>query len=287
MISVEDLCFTYPRSNDKTLKNLNFNIQPQEIFGFLGPSGAGKTTTQNILIGLLKSYSGSVRVFDREIHTWDKSYYEKIGVCFELPNHYLKLSAKENLDYFASLYSGDTLASDTVLTWLGLEEHQNKPVSDFSKGMKIRLNLARSLLHRPKLLFLDEPTAGLDPSNARRVKELIQKLREEGVTVLLTTHDMSVADQLCDRVAFINNGGVDTIDSPEHLKKQFGQRTLIVEYLDQQNRSQTVEFPLDGLSENQNFLSVLSGAKRIETLHSQETTLEQVFIDVTGAALNA
>ena len=174
-----------------------------------------------------------------------------------------------------------------MLEWVGLQDDGDKKVSDYSKGMKIRLNVARSILHRPQLLFLDEPTSGLDPVNARKMKDLVLRLRDEGTTVFITTHDMSVADQLCDRVAFITEGNISLIDAPSVLKKRYGQRTIRVEYLNGGEAPHTREFPLDDLGGNAEFLDVLQGASRIETIHTQETTLENIFIEVTGQELTA
>ncbi len=287
MIKVSELNFTYPGGTTRTLHELNFEISEHEIFGFLGPSGAGKSTTQNILIGLLKDYQGSATVLDREISDWNDEIYEQIGVCFELPNHYHKLSAKENLDYFRSLYQPPTYQPEEVLEWVGLTSDANKRVSDFSKGMKTRLNLARSLIHKPKILFLDEPTGGLDPVNSRRVKELIRDLRARGTTIFVTTHDMMVADHLCDRVAFIADGKISNIENPDTLKKQHGSRSLRLEYLDDSEQRCEREFSLDGIGQNDEFIELLKSAPRIETIHSQETTLDQVFINLTGQELTS
>lgn len=285
MIQVEDLCFTYAGATEPTLKDLRFNIANGEIMGFLGPSGAGKSTTQNILIGLLRDYQGSVEVMGREIRQWKQDYYQDVGVCFELPNHYLKLTARENLDYFRGMYRGPTEPVMTVLDWVGLSEHADQRVSEFSKGMKNRLNLARSLIHQPKLLFLDEPTTGLDPVNARKVKDLVLEMKNRGTTIFVTTHNMMVADQLCDRVAFMTNGSLRVVDRPETLKKQHGVRQVRVNYRDQQGVAHEFDFELDGLGDNTSFVSLLKEAHHLETIHSQETTLEQIFIDVTGEAL--
>lgn len=287
MITVKNLTYTYPGATDETLHGLDFNIAKGEIFGFLGPSGAGKSTTQKILIGLLKSYGGTVEVMGRDVSRWGSDYYEHVGVSFELPNHYLKLTALENLNYFRSLYSGDTHDPMEILEWVGLVDDANKRVSDFSKGMKVRLNVGRGLVHKPKLLFLDEPTSGLDPVNARKVKNLILRLREKGTTVFVTTHNMMVADELCDRVAFITAGNISLIDAPTALKKQYGKRTVAIEYLATDQAVQQEEFALDGLGENASFLDVLRSAHRLETIHTQETTLENIFIEVTGQELVA
>lgn len=285
MIAVHNLFYTYPRANKEVLFGLTFSIEAGEIFGFLGPSGAGKSTTQKILIGLLKNYQGSITVLGRELSTWNHDYYEQIGVSFELPNHYLKLTALENLAYFRSLYRGPTRDPMQVLEWVGLADDADKRVVTFSKGMKNRLNVARSLVHQPKLLFLDEPTSGLDPVNARHIKDLILEQRAQGATVFITTHDMAVADELCDRVAFIAAGKIAVIDAPARLKKQYGRRSVVVEYINDSTEAQKQAFPLDGLGKNDAFIRLLNTATRIETIHTQEMTMENIFIRVTGQEL--
>ena len=285
MINVKNLTYTYPGASTETLHGLNFEIAEGEIFGFLGPSGAGKSTTQNILIGLLKEYGGNIEVMGREVSAWGQNYYEQLGVSFELPNHYLKLTALENLNHFGSLYSGETLDALEVLEWVGLKDEADKRVAEYSKGMKVRLNVARSMLHKPKVLFLDEPTNGLDPVNARKIKNLALKLRESGTTIFVTTHDMTVADELCDRVAFITAGNISVIDAPTTLKKRYGRRDVRVEFLNSTEEIQSQEFPLDGLIENQEFIALMKSARRVETIHTQETTLDHIFIEVTGQEL--
>ena len=287
MIKVENLVFAYPGAPAPTLEGLNFEIEDGEVLGFLGPSGAGKSTTQRILIGLLEGYRGRAEVMGKEVRDWGPDYYETIGVSFELPNHHQRLTALENLQHFGALYRGPLVDPMEVLRWVDLQDHADKRVTDFSKGMKIRLNVARSLLHRPKLLFLDEPTSGLDPVNAKRVKDLVRRLQREGTTVFVTTHDMSVAESLCDRVAFMCDGRIAALDTPAALEKSFGSRTVAVESLDATGASHTETFPLDGLGGDTRFLELLRSGARIETIHSQETTLENMFIEVTGQRLDA
>lgn len=286
MITVNDLVYTYPSAYAPTLKGLSFEIAEGDIFGFLGPSGSGKSTTQKLMFGLLKNYEGAIQIMGKEIRDWDTTYYEHVGVCFELPNHYLKLTARENLSYFASLYRGPTLDVMDALKMVDLHDHADKKVEDFSKGMKVRLNVARSIIHNPRLLFLDEPTSGLDPVNARKIKDLVLNLRDQGTTVFVTTHNMMVADELCDRVGFITNGVVQTIDSPKALKQQYGTRAVEVEYHDDDQRHKA-SFELDGLGQNADFLKLLQNSDNIETIHTQETTLEHIFIEVTGQELKA
>src|SRR2546430_790963 len=260
MIEVNDLSFTYAGSTKPALKHIDLQIARGEIIGFLGPSGAGKSTAQKILIGLLKSYQGTVTVFGRDLKAWRSDYYERIGVAFEQPNHYLKLSALENLAYFRSLYAGETEEPQALLELVGLADDGKKPVSQFSKGMGMRLNVARALLNKPELLFLDEPTSGLDPVNARQIKDLLQRKRQEGMTIFLTTHNMTVADELCDRVAFLIDGVIKLVDAPEKLKIERGKRLVEVEY-GLYDHPQRQLFPLDGLAENSAFLALLRAAE--------------------------
>jgi fluoroquinolone transport system ATP-binding protein len=285
MITVENLQYTYMGTAVPAVKNLNFTIQKGEIFGFLGPSGAGKSTTQKILIRLLTGYQGKASVFGKDLDRWNSSYYERIGVSFELPNHFLKLTAVENLTYFGSLYGKSTRSPQELLELVGLGEDGGLLVSQFSKGMKNRLTVARALLHDPELLFLDEPTAGLDPMNARRIKQLIKTQQEAGKTVFLTTHDMTIAEALCDRVAFIVDGEIKLIDTPRQLKLQHGKPTVRVEYLaNGSGRSAAQEFALADLGQN-GFVNLVQ-QHPVQTIHSQEASLDDIFIQVTGRSLS-
>ena len=285
MINVQNLTFTYSGTSNPAVRDLTFHIEQGEIFGLLGPSGAGKSTTQKILTGLLQEYQGQVSVMAQDLASWGSDYYELVGVSFELPNHYLKLTGTENLTYFASLYGTATQKPQTLLDMVGLGEDGDLLVSQYSKGMKNRLTVARALIHDPQLLFLDEPTAGLDPVNGRRIKELIQKQQQNGKTIFLTTHDMNVADELCDRVAFIIDGKISLIDSPRNLKLQYGQPKVRVEYLANGSAAPSQrDFMLDGLGRDNEFWLLLQNHP-LQTIHSQEATLEDIFIQVTGRSL--
>jgi fluoroquinolone transport system ATP-binding protein len=283
MLEVRDLTYTYPGTQAPAISGLSFSVEPGQIFGFLGPSGAGKSTTQKILIKLLTGYQGRARVFGRDLAEWGADYFERVGVAFELPNHFQRLTARRNLEYFAALYSRPTRPAAELLELLGLADDAGTPVERFSKGMQTRLGVARALLHRPDLLFLDEPTSGLDPLSARRVKDLIRAQRDEGRAVLLTTHNMALADELCDRVALIVDGRIARVDSPRALRLSFGAPRVRVEYLNGAVRS--AEFPLAGLAENAEFQRVLRDTA-VQTIHSREATLEDVFIAVTGRRLS-
>jgi fluoroquinolone transport system ATP-binding protein len=283
VIDVHSFGFTYPGAQRPAVRGVSFAVEPREIFGFLGPSGAGKSTTQNVLIRLLDGYAGEIQAFGKDLRAWDQSYYRRIGVSFEAPNHYLRLSARENLRLFAGLHSGKTVDPEVVLERVGLEQDRDKLVGEFSKGMRGRLTLARALLHRPELLFLDEPTAGLDPVTARRIRQVIRDARDAGATVFLTTHDMVTANELCDRVAFLVDGAIAAIDAPRSLRLEYGQKVVRVEGVADGARV-VREFSLDGLADNPEFLAVLR-LGGTETIHTLETTLEDVFVRVTGRTL--
>lgn len=193
MIQVASLKFSYNKS--PFIEGMSFGVREGEIFGFLGPSGAGKSTLQKILTGLLTSYEGSVVVNGTEVKRRNRDFYEQIGVDFEFPSLYEKLTGRENLDFFASLYKTHR-QTDELLESVGLLPDAGKRVAEYSKGMKSRLNFIKALLNDPRLLFLDEPTSGLDPSNARRMKDIILKEKAKGKTILLTTHNMFDATEL-------------------------------------------------------------------------------------------
>lgn len=281
MINVKDLEYTYPGTVKPTINKISFDIRKGEIFGFLGPSGAGKSTVQKILFRLLENYSGYASIDGREVKSWDKSLYEKIGVGFELPNHYLKLSARENLQFFGGFYSSAAEPIE-MLKLVGLEKDADKKVSDFSKGMKMRLNFIRSFIHNPDLLFLDEPTSGLDPVNAKVVKDVILNLKSQGKTIFITTHQMHDAEELCDKVAFLVDGTIMAMDKPENLKLQYSQRTLQVLFAGEDFKR---NFELDTLGQNEEFLGLLK-TKKVNIIHSREASLDEIFIKVTGKTLS-
>ncbi len=283
MINVDNLNFTYRKTKKKAIENMNFDVQEGEVFGFLGPSGAGKTTTQRLIIGLLRNYNGKIEVLGKERSNWGKDFYEQIGVAFDFPNLYIKLTARENLQLIGAYYKNKAEKPDEMLDRVGLLPEKNVRVENFSKGMKMRLNFIRSIMHNPRLMFFDEPTSGLDPVNAHIIKEIILEQKKAGKTVFLTTHNMTVAEQLCDRVAFIVDGKIVTIGSPKDLMIEHGKRVVKVEYqkngtlLDQ-------DFELKDIGNNSGFLNILKTSE-IKTIHSGEATLEDIFIKLTGRNL--
>lgn len=282
MISVNNISYRYPASTEDTIKQMNFQIEKGEIYGFLGPSGAGKSTTQNILIKLLSGFIGNISVLDQDLKVWGHNYYNHIGVGFELPNHYAKLTGLENLKFFSSFYDQPCADPLSLLDLVGLKQAANQRTEDYSKGMKMRLNFVRALLHDPEIYFFDEPTTGLDPVNAKMIKEIIMNLRDKGKTIFITTHNMYDADELCDRVAFITEGNIKAEASPKELKIKYGKALLTVEY--QNNKPETKIFSIEKLAENKDFQMILKKYPII-SMHSGEASLEEVFIEVTGQRL--
>jgi fluoroquinolone transport system ATP-binding protein len=282
MFKVEDLRFTYAKNAEDVVRGISFDIKEGEIFGFLGPSGAGKSTTQKILIKILQDYRGKISYNGKDIMEYGNEFYEEIGVSFEMPIHFSKMTAMENIEFFLKLYKNNA-DIEALMKRVGLWEDKDKMVGEFSKGMKIRLNIVRALLNEPKMLFLDEPTNGLDPTNAQILKDMIKEFRAAGGTVFITSHIMSDIDQLCDRVAFIVEGEIKEMSSPRELKIKYGKRSMTLEY---KEKGKTIrkEFPMDDIGNNEEFINLLK-TKEIETLHSGETTLEDIFIKVTGVQL--
>ena len=284
MIQVRNLRYTYSGADQSALRGLDFSVEGGEVFGFLGPSGAGKSTTQKVLIGLLDDYTGEAKLFDREVREWGAELYERIGVSAETPNLYRKLTGRENLELFASLH-GDTVRNPVGLfERVGMIDAVDRRVGAYSKGMQMRLNFIRALIHNPELVFLDEPTAGIDPGNARSVKAVIEELRQDGKTIFLTTHDMTVADHLCDRVGFIVDGQLAVIDAPRELKLEYGEPIVRVEYRSDGALADEA-FPLTDIGDNETFGELLRSGQ-VETIHTAEATLEDVFIEVTGKRLS-
>jgi len=283
MIHVKNLEYTYPKAEELTIRNISFDIERGEIFGFLGPSGAGKSTTQKILTRIIRNYKGEVWLENKDLSSWGSDYYNHIGVGFELPNHYAKLTALENMKFFSAFYTRPVQPLMKLFEMVGLEKDANKKTENYSKGMKMRLNFIRAIMHNPNVLFLDEPTAGLDPANARRIKDIILDLKNQGKTIFLTTHNMHDAEELCDRVSFIANGELKMTESPHNLKLINGERSVKIDY--GTNIIKSVEFPLDKLGENKEFL-LLIRKEKIISIHSKEAELDDVFIKITGFNLN-
>jgi fluoroquinolone transport system ATP-binding protein len=281
MIDVQNLSFSY--TSKPFIEHTSFSVQKAEIFGLLGPSGAGKSTMQKILIGLLTQYSGSVRVLDTEVKKHKNSFYERIGIDFEFPALYEKLTARQNLRFFGSLYAGKLRDMDTLLEKVELLADADKQVSEYSKGMKSRLGFIKALLHDPAVLFLDEPTAGLDPANSRILKDIILEEKARGKAIILTTHNMQDAYELCDRVAFIVGGAIKALDTPRHLIMRGGAKKIVYSYMERETEcyGECVLQKTGGDA----LLNRLIADGALVSIHSCEPTLGDVFMEVTGRLL--
>jgi ABC-type multidrug transport system ATPase subunit len=280
-LSADDLRFVY--GDRVAVDGVSFALRPGETLGLLGPNGAGKSTTIKMLIGLLRPQAGRIEILGMSMPDERSAIQARIGVVFEEKNLYTNLSGRENLAFFARLFGLRDPDLDGLLERVGLATRGRDRVSGYSKGMRQRLTVARALLNRPDVLFLDEPTDGLDPVSARSVRGLIREEAARGAAVLLTTHDMYEADQLCDRVAFIDEGRVLALDAPEQLKLAHGQRSVKVRY---RRDGEIVEatVPLDDGTGGERLRSFLD-REDLLTIHTEEATLEDVFVELAGRRL--
>ncbi len=281
-IVAEELSYWYGEL--VAVDHVTFNVAEGEILGFLGPNGAGKTTTVKMLTGQLKPKAGKAILLGMDVAKNVEEVQGDIGVCFETTNLYEQMSAIENLRLFARLFDIRPFDGDALLKRVGLAGREKDRVESYSKGMKQRLMVARSIVNRPKVLFLDEPTAGLDPTSAENIRSIILEERERGATVFLTTHDMMEADKLSDRVAFMNQGKIVALDTPHNLKQQYGKRALKAKVLTESGELEDREVILD-TPETPNAVQELFAQEKVVTIHSEEATLEDIFISITGRGL--
>jgi ABC-type multidrug transport system ATPase subunit len=280
-IDVTDLRFSY--GSIQAVDGISFSVEPGEIMGFLGPNGAGKSTTIKMLTGMLSPQSGSAFLLGMDVEKSRKEIQARIGVCFEEKNLYLNMTARENLIFFARLFGIRRYDASEALRRVGLTDRQNERVKRYSKGMRQRLMVARALVNSPDLLFLDEPTDGLDPVSSRAIRTIIEEEAKRGAAVFLTTHDMHEADQLSRHVAFINEGKIVALDTPENLKLQHGTRSVKVR---SRNNGEIVEqvVSLDSDDTGDRLKSAVS-TPDLMTIHTEEATLEDIFVKLTGRRL--
>ena len=278
MVEVQDLVKHY--GEVRAVDGISFVVGPGEIFGLLGHNGAGKTTTIRMLTGRTRPTAGRACIAGYDVATEREAVKPLINLVFEDQNLYERFSGRENLRVFADLYGAPKARVEELLGEVGLAEAAGRKVKTYSTGMKQRLLIARALVNRPRVLFLDEPTRGLDPTSARDLRALIARLSGDGTTVFLTTHDMDEADDLCHRVAFLSQGRVVALDAPQELKLRYGQRTAAVLLRDRQEHSLRLDDPADA-----DRLAAWMRDGAVLTLHSQEGTLEDVFVALAGRAL--
>ena len=273
----------YAFGANTAVDDVSFTVAPGEILGFLGPNGAGKSTTIKMMTGLLDPQAGTITVLGMSMPGEKEAIQAEIGVCFEEKNLYLNMTGRENLVFFARLFGIKGLDPDPLLRRVDLFDRADDRAADYSKGMRQRLMVARSLVNRPRVLFLDEPTDGLDPVSSLAIRRSIREEADRGAAVVLTTHDMLEADKLSDRVAFIHEGRILAIDAPETLKLAHGTRNVRV----RSRRGGEVEesvISLDGDGADHEIRRAV-GVDGLLTIHTEEATLEDIFIEFAGRGL--
>ena len=257
--------------NVKALDHCDLEIR-REIFGYLGPSGAGKTTTIKLLTGQLHSDAGEVTVLGK--NPFSPEIRQQIGIMSDMSGLYEKMTVYENLDIFADIYGVKNKKKKIkeTLEAVDLYDNRKKKVEKLSRGMKQRLVFARTILHNPRLLFLDEPTANLDPATADEIRELITKLNRNGTTVFLTTHNMEEADELCHRIALLNKGHIVECGSPEELKLKYSKKKVLIT-----TGKGKKEISLD----KNELIDELEKTEDLLMIHSEEPSLRDVFLSLT------
>jgi len=273
MITVEKITKRF--GNKTALNQIQFNVDKGEIFGFLGPSGAGKTTLINILTGQLKADEGTTQLLGKDTKDLTPEDLAHIGLVGDSSGYYEKLSLEKNLIVYAKIYGLPNSRVDEVLEQVGLLESKKTIAEKLSTGMRQRMFLARALLNRPELLFLDEPTSGLDPMTSKKIHRLLEELKAAGTTIFLTTHDMVEATELCDRISLLNQGDLVEIGTPRDIIQKYNKEKRVkVTYMDHSEQVMAFEDLKD------------QDMTQVELIHSMEPTLEDIFIQLTGEKLN-
>jgi ABC-2 type transport system ATP-binding protein len=264
----------------RAVDGISFSVDEGQVFGLLGHNGAGKTTTIRMLTGRARPTAGRAVVAGHDAVADRERVKPLINAVFEDPNLYERFAGIENLRFFATLYDVKSSRADELMDLVGLREAAKRKVKTYSSGMKQRLMIARSLINSPRVLFMDEPTRGLDPTSAREVRELVARLAREGTTIFLTTHFMEEADELCTRVAFLSQGKIVALDTPRELKLRYGQRTATVLLRDRTEQVLRLDDPQDAAR-----VAYWMRADQVLTIHSEEGTLEDVFVALAGRPL--
>ena len=273
MITVEKITKRF--GNKTALNQIQFNVDKGEIFGFLGPSGAGKTTLINILTGQLKADEGTTKLLGKDTKDLTPEDLTRIGLVGDSSGYYEKLSLEKNLIVYAKIYGLPNSRVDEVLEQVGLLESKKTIAEKLSTGMRQRMFLARALLNRPELLFLDEPTSGLDPMTSKKIHRLLEELKAAGTTIFLTTHDMVEATEMCDRISLLNQGDLVEIGTPRDIIQKYNKEKRVkVTFTDHSVKVMAFEELKD------------QDMTQVELIHSMEPTLEDIFIQLTGEKLN-
>lgn len=264
----------------KVLNGINLRIAKGEIFGLLGPSGAGKTTLIKILTGQLRQKEGEAAILGTDTRRLTNDVYTQLGMVLDNSGMYERLTCYDNLSLFAQIYRLPCGRIEEVLQQVGLEDAVKRPVNRLSKGMKQRLVLARAILHNPRVLFMDEPSTGLDPATVEEIHRLILEQRDRGVTIFLTTHNMEEAARLCDNVALLNNGSIVEYGRPEDICLRYNHQKKVRILLKDGS-----EILLPNCGDSARQISVFFQEERVDSIHSTEPNLETVFLELTGRGL--
>jgi ABC-2 type transport system ATP-binding protein len=281
-IDVEGVRYAY--GDTVAVDDVSFSLPPGEILGFLGPNGAGKSTAIKMLTGQLEPEAGTIEILGMNMPGQREDIQARLGVCFEEKNLYLSMTGRENLVFFARLFEIDGFDPEPLMERVGLSTRLDDRVSEYSKGMRQRLMMARALINTPDVLLLDEPTDGLDPVSAIAIRDLIRREADRGAAVLLTTHDMHEADTLSDRVAFINQGTLLAIDSPDNLKLEHGKRAVRIRTRNGDGVDEQV-IALDEAGSEDRIRDAVS-VDGLMTIHTEEATLEDIFVEFAGRGLS-
>lgn len=278
MISIDKLTVNFGQFT--AVDALDLNVKKGELFGFLGPNGAGKSTTIKVLTGAIKSTSGNVTINNLSLNSQFEKIKRMIGYVPDTENHIEDFTGRENLALFAKLYRINPKTVDYWLDKLQLSEAANVKVANYSKGMKKKLLIARELIHHPKLVFFDEPTANLDAHSIQLVRRILKELTAQGVTVFLTTHDMQEVEEICDRVAILAKGKLIACETPTSFITKHAERFCDVQY-DENGEMHRKTIHLDNTNERQTLADIIL-QKHCVRVHSREFRFEDVFKKLTG-----
>lgn len=274
VLSMEDVSLSF--GEKRVLDGLSFSVARGECFGFLGPSGAGKTTTIKLLTRQLVKDAGRIVLFGRPIENASDADYERIGILSDTSALYERMSIEDNLKLYAKIRGRGEGDIARLLERMDLSRDRKTLVKNCSKGMRQRAALLAALIHSPELLFLDEPTSGLDPAARAEVHRMLAELRSAGTTVFLTTHDMAEADSVCDRIAILDEGRIVAEGAPQSLKLRYARNRVVVV-----TRTRgVVEMAKDASAADG--LRDLFAAGEVLSIHSDEPNLEEVFLELTG-----
>ena len=280
VIQIKDVCKAFDQR--QVLNNISLSVEEGEIFGLLGPSGAGKTTLIKMLIGLLSATSGNIAILGKELDKKIDESFPSFGMVLDNDGLYDRLNCYDNLELYARIYSISNRKKviNDLLEKVGLIESSKKSVSNLSKGMRQRLSFARAILHSPKIVFLDEPTSGLDPATTLQIHSMMKMLKESGTTIFLTTHNMNEAQKMCDHLALLNEGNIVEEGTPEDICLHHRKKCEV--NIEMTNGE---KYMVDSHDLHTVLQTVLDTNNKIRSIHSNEPNLEEVFIELTGRDL--